>query len=748
MRGFNPGWCSEPTKDNVNKSVNASDAIQDLTIKLGDLAQAKFDNVKSEYEELIAYFTSYADIIDERINRSQEHGFFVSKDYYRQLLDYEQRELNQLNNEYADLIKTRDEAVASGAITEGSSAWNQMCQEINAVEKAIEESTTAMVEYNNAIRDIDWEIFDFTEDRIRRIIDETEFLTGLLSNDKLYEDDGRLTAIGEATNGMYAIQYETLMQQAKDYAEERKRLEAEMASDPAKQASKDYVQRLDEIIDAQQEAIESAEQMKDAVKDLVNEAISTHLSFLDELISKYEEMLDKEKAAYDYNKNIEKQVKNISNLQRMLDAYSGDDSEEARKTRQQTANQLEEAQQQLEETEWDKMISETKDLLTEMRDEYEEVLMARLDDVDLLMRDMIEHADANAQTIKETIETETSNVGYALTEPLQNIFNKIDSMNLAEDLNEKFKDSFKNALSAVETTISDIKTSVTTMVGLSQTLVDAEAKRQSEAAAEAKAERLRQEQAQREAENARNAEAQRQAQEEANRRAQEEANRKAQEEANRKVQEEAAAKASPQGDGSPNVGDKVTFVSGRYTQDSYGQGRSGQKYQGQQVYITKINLKGSKPYHISTGSTLGDGDLGWVTLDQLSGYAKGSRGISKNQYAWTQENGAEIIRTSDGALLTPLNRGDQVFTADMSRKLFDFAKSDIPNSLLQNQDLIKNSTTGTINNQNDITINLPNVTNYEQFKAEMKKDGKLQSWMQEITFGQAIGKNSLRKNNY
>lgn len=275
-----------------NKAIECYDAVQTLTIKLGELAETKFDNIKSEFEELIAYATSYADIIDERISRTQEHGYFVSKDYYKELIKYENEELGYLTQEYQELIKKRDEAVASGAIEKGSSAWNSMNQEILSVEKSIEESTTALVKFNNEIRNLDWEIFDWIENRISRITSEAQFLVDLMSNDKLYEDDGRLTNRGQATNGLFAVQYETAMRQALDYAEERKKLEKEIAKDPG---NKSLIERYEQLVDSQQNAIKSAEQMKDAVKSLVENGINKHLEALDNLIDKYEEAIDKEK---------------------------------------------------------------------------------------------------------------------------------------------------------------------------------------------------------------------------------------------------------------------------------------------------------------------------------------------------------------------------------------------------------------------------------------------------------------------
>ena len=136
---------------------------------------------------------------------------------------------------------------------------------------------------------------------------------------------------------------------------------------------------------------------------------------------------------------------------------------------------------------------------------------------------------------------------------------------------------------------------------------------------------------------------------------------------------------STQGDGVPNVGDKVTFVSGRYYYDSNGKSPTGNQMLGKSVYITKINKNGSKPYHISRTNKLGGQDLGWLTLSQLKGYKRGSRYIDRNQWAWTQEDGKEevIFRASDGAMLTPLNNKDMVFSNDQVQYLWEMSKGNL-----------------------------------------------------------------------
>lgn len=129
------------------------------------------------------------------------------------------------------------------------------------------------------------------------------------------------------------------------------------------------------------------------------------------------------------------------------------------------------------------------------------------------------------------------------------------------------------------------------------------------------------------------------------------------------------------GNGVPEVGDKATFLEGRYYYDSQGKRPAGSKYHGKTVYITSINKKSwaTKPYHISTGKKLGQGDLGWLTKEQLKGYKRGTNplGVSKSQLAWTQENKRQefIYRKSDNALLTGLGKGDVVYNNDVSMNL-------------------------------------------------------------------------------
>ena len=212
--------------------------------------------------------------------------------------------------------------------------------------------------------------------------------------------------------------------------------------------------------------------------------------------------------------------------------------------------------------------------------------------------------------------------------------------------------------------------------------------------------------------------------------------------------------SSSSNDGTPKIGDRVKFVSGQYYYDSQGKKPIGSHNQGEYVYITNINEKdwATHPYHISTGKRLGNGDLGWLKLNQISGYATGKKNFFDDEIAWTQENGTEfIVRPSDGAILTPIARGDKVLNAKASGNIWQMANSpaefirdnlnlgvsDVPNG-----SNVQNSYTQYLDK---VVFNLPEVKNYEELLYAFQKDKNFERLIHAMTIDRIAGKSSLAK---
>ena len=698
------------------KYLQCQDAFQDLAITEAQLYKRRFDMVQALYDGIIQGYEHTESMLNEYISQAEAKGHIVSKEYYRSLIANEEANIAQLKNEQAELIAKRDEAVASGAIKKGSQEWYDMCAEIDSVTQAIEEGETSMIEYANAMRDIDWQVFDLIQERISDVTAEADFLIDLMSNDKLFDDNGKLTDKGMSTMGLHGQNYNTYMYAADEYANEIAKLDEQIANGELDGDSQDVINRRRELVELQRESILAAEDEKQAIKDLIEEGINKELDALQERIDLHNEELDSMKDLYDYQKNVQEQTENIASLQKQLRAYDGFDDEETRATVQKLKVELESAQQDLQETEYDRFISDQTTLLDSLYEEYELILNQRLDNVDALLSDMITEINASATTISSTLSTEASNVGVTLSDAVKGIW---ENDGAAKSVIAEYGAGFQGKQTTTNLTLDTIKSDVAKMAGTS----DAEANDKVEEPKTQPSSTTDPTSGSSGGSNSGGS--------------------------------SSGGNNSSGGDGKPKVGDKVKFLSGKYYYDSQGVNPAGSQHKGEEVYITNVNTKSwaTHPYHISTGKKLGSGDLGWLKLNQLSGYASGKKNFVKDEIAWTQENGREIIvRPSDGAILTPIAKGDSVLTAAASNNIWDMANS--PAEFIKdNLNLGVANAPNTSNVQNSYTqildkvvFNLPNVKNYEELLSALQKDPKFDKLIKAMTLDQIAGKSSLAKN--
>jgi hypothetical protein len=722
--------------------LQCTDAAEDLKQTEAELYAQRFENVQSKYDGILQGFDHTETMLNEYINQAEAKGHIVSKEYYQALIDNEKGRITKLEKEQSALLDERQEyynAMIAQDMTDAeirnSEQWRDMCNDIDDVTQSIEAGNTALIEYANSMRDIDWETFDLVQERISDVTAEANFLIDLMSNDKLFDDNGKLTDKGMATMGLHGQNYNTYMYQADEYANEISKLDGQIASNPYDQ---ELINRRRELIELQRESILAAEDEKQAIKDLVEEGINLELDALQERIDLHNKELDSMKNLYDYQKQVQKQSEEISKLEKQRAAYLGDDSEESRAKLQEITVSLKEAKESLEETEFDRYLSQQEELLSSLYEEYELTLNARLDDVNGLLSQVIEGVNiafgaegtitsalgeggaiatalaANATSIGTTLQTEVEAVGTTLSTAMDNIW-KADGSGKAV-LDEYGKD-FQGKHTTTNDALNSIKADVAAMV----TKLGADAEAQVE---EPKTD------------TSANADP-------------------TGKNPNKPIPPKKPANNKSSGDGKPKIGDKVKFLSGKYYYDSQGKNPAGSKNHGKQVYITNINKRSwaTHPYHISTGKKLGKDDLGWLKLNQISGYATGKKNFLDGEIAWTQENGQEfIVRPSDGAILTPIAKGDSVLTSAASSNIWDMANSPaefIKNNLgLDGANVPNNSNVSnhTIQNFEQIVFSMPNVRNYEQLLAEMQKDKNFERLISAMTVDRIAGGSSLAKN--
>ena len=241
---------NENEKNLTTEETEENDYIQAINeLKANTVDKSQYEKLKAENKKLLDSLVSgqtpeIAKPVEKPdINELRKKIFNLDNnpsniEYIKTLLELrnalienEKQNINTLKQEQSALIAERDKAVADGKITKYSEEWYNMCQEIDGVTQAIEEGTTALIEYNNALRDIDWQKFDLIQERISDVTAESEFLIELMSNKDLFDDNGKLTEQGAATMGLHALNYNTAMYQADDYGKEIATLDKQIAKD-------------------------------------------------------------------------------------------------------------------------------------------------------------------------------------------------------------------------------------------------------------------------------------------------------------------------------------------------------------------------------------------------------------------------------------------------------------------------------------------------------------------------------------
>ena len=160
----------------------------------------------------------------------------------------------------------------------------------------------------------------------------------------------------------------------------------------------------------------------------------------------------------------------------------------------------------------------------------------------------------------------------------------------------------------------------------------------------------------------------------------------------------APAPVSSGGDGIARVGDVVTFT-GSYYYDSWGKKPAGNLYSGVKngVVIDSYSSKdfggnarytGNLKVHIKSADGR-YGNLGWVGLNQISGYATGTLGVDRDQIAVVDENGRELVVPNPKAgRITKLEKGTGVIPNPATEKLVNMT-----NNLDNNGNIVINGRT-------------------------------------------------------
>ena len=679
--------------DKVTADLYKETAKQDKAT----LAKEKFDNIASKYDNKISSNEQKKTEINNRISLVEEFGGQANVSDYKSLISAENGEYKKLIKEREELRRNLEESVVNGSIKKGSDEWYDMVAKINDVTNAIDESIRSIKQYQNALRQLKWDTFDKSLETVKRVNSEADYYIDLLSHkDMTDKDTGNFTEYGIATIGLHKTNYDNYIAQAEAYQSEYDKIMKQIEKGELSASDENVIQRLRDLQDAHREAKKSAEDELESINDLVKQGYEAQTDALSKLIEKYKNLKDSELDAYKYQKEIAEKTKQIASLQKQLIPYSNNDTEESRAQIQKLKVELENAKSDLKDTQYEKFISDTEDMLDDLMSDYQEFIDEKINDTNTILDSIKELLGGNdgiiatlksldsslTNTTKDQIDSSTTNGG---------------------DGGQGAKDYVNNTVTNDRNTInSSHKTGLLRPTAVGTITLDnsLESKKKNTTSIDDKL----------------------------------------------KTEKKAVKDAINSGKSrSKKLTDKENKEHAdlwKYIVKNYGRTPTNKMYK-------KLGgILGVKTDDTVTSKQ----KTAILNRMKFNGYKKGSEHIDKRQLAWTQENKRELIyRAADGALLTELNPGDKVFTNEMTENLWELAKTN-PSLLYSSTnfvpklpDIAKSAGTSTIVEVGDIVMNGVNdpETFGRQLREEICKNGKTTQCITEAVSAKQLKKNSI-----
>ena len=304
-------------------------AIAQYNDELKQLHVEAFEMVRDAFDARGDFYTAQQDYIEGYIDQLDAMNVDVPEEVYRDLIDIEKKKQENLQANILDARQGLTDLEAAG-YTAADEEWQNANNRIIEYEAQQQESITKTIEWNNAIRELDFTKFDRFIEKLQDLNSELDNVYKLTSRKDVANEDGTWTEDGLTSLATMYQQYELSKGQAKAYGEEIDRLTEAYAR--GEMSENTYNERLKELTDGQWDAIQTSEDLKDSIidmcevrVDLIEDGIQKEIEAYQELIELKKEELSAERDLYDFKKDVEKQTKNIAELERKIASLSGAD---------------------------------------------------------------------------------------------------------------------------------------------------------------------------------------------------------------------------------------------------------------------------------------------------------------------------------------------------------------------------------------------------------------------------------------
>lgn len=718
-------------------------ALDDFNKSLTDLDFENLENQLNRIQMIIDRLGSRNDLAS-KITGRKGALFSISEEMYAE-------EINANINKIPNLFEEYNKALAEQSkYTINSQPWIEAAERVADTRDGIKGVYEDIINLSDTIRELRWKPFEDGLHKLERVNTELEQIQGLLKEDSFLDDNGTFSSEGLANIAIFGQRIDNNNGLIDVHRKAIEKLNDEYESGMI--SLDDLTEKTEEHMDAIHDLAMETEDYRQGILDQYLNSLERQNELLNESIDLREKNLDRMKSYYDYQKTIQTKTKDIVYLENQIRALQGTSNENSRAKLASLQNQLQEARTDLADTEYEHEMQLRSDGYNKLREDGAKALDDLTKEVkrntDLqsqIINEMLNAANMNytdvynviSEKIKESglvisdstnttitelnqTATELGNLGVAYGDVKSSVeqfasANNTANASIIETSNAAQKavkdlEALQNARNVTQTVLSTDTSNVAGTSNITPELGGKVASEPAPAPAPAPKPAPAPTPAPKPAATPAPA---------------------APKQTVTKAQAEAAYSY---------IINKVKFVSsqnskwGNFNKALYNHSVNRQvmiESSDAQKAWTKLGFSASsytpqKLLDATKATGIWDALLGiktnkkqkkitsypTITNYSLHGYAKGSKNIPSNRVALTQEKGQELIyRRKDGSVLTPLGKGDKVFTNEMTENLWKMSKLFSDNSI--NKNVVDVSKIPVINSNRSVNIHFDNFINVE-----------------------------------
>ena len=685
----------------AQKAADFKQEANETITAIRDLAIQKFDNAYEAGDVRATVEDSQTEKLQNAVDYDEERGLITSDAYYIAMMENSNKKIEYLTNAREAMQKELNAAVEAGQIERGSNEWYELLDQMYQIDAQIDEATIELEEFQNAINDLYWDNFDQLINRLDYLKNDTKSLIDLMANDDLiadptkrtYEggtveywtaDDVKWTDEGIASLGLYAQQMEIAEYTARQYAEAIDNLEKDYKA--GLYSENEYLEKLNELKEAQYENIEAYYDAQDAIVDLnktridsIKDGIEKEIDAYEELIDKKKEALDTEKDLYDFQKSTMEQQKNIAEIERQLAALANDHSLSAAAKRKQLEAELATAQYELQDIYYNRSVEDKQTALDKELESFQaekdaEIVKLEeyLTNVEQVVADSLTIVQANASVIGETLTGKAEEYNLTVSDAIMTPWQ--DGSLAVSDYQDTFDTAMSSTMDQLEALKNKWQEVIDKMAEVSEANVDAINNENEEYA---------------------------------------KATKKEPEQVTTPEHEPEKPKEKE-----ITVGGKINASGAKIYQYAGDKNGLNQYFKDDPIYTV---LQEKNGYLLVRHHKLKSGATGWFKKSDVKAYAKGTTNLSKSGIVNIDELGEELVLRAQNGRLTYMEKGSGVVPADLTSNLMEWGKLD-PTSMLEQNRPSMNVHPEIHNTEVNLSMTYGDILHIEEFNGDNPED--------------------------